>query len=657
MTASQAVGYIGTGTGYLYVADIYGTLLQGVNNDITGYSAIKKAAVAMSPVAGEIRAVATINITAVAGLGLQLTALTIAGVSQITAAVNMTNLDPVQSASDIATAINAYVPGVGPNYTAQSYGGLVTIMAPSGYGDTLNGDLLVATFDPGVTATTTDVGGGQDNKVVYDLSIGARFYINPSVGASPTSIAGATEVTQYIVNQGLQGALFRTTVNGTTADKITITRQSAITHAVLNTGGAAVTVNEIVGDGFQFGDILILSGRDAASSVNFISASGGTENLWLVSGAPYASDGDQNCLTLRYMNDQSNGVGWYEVCRGRSVPATIAEFRSINIPFSPAGTYLATLNAGGGTITLDEDVDPHNVNVTTAGAVVLAASWVIQAGTNPLSGDTFYVNGQGSQLTLGANTLTVFGKSVPQELATNGRWAVIASYNGAAYESTLIVDYVGADKVLNGAKIVDASVVGTDALVLGSVQGNMAGPGTGQMAVETIAGGIGGDIGASTITEYNIAPATITAASLASSVTSSLGCVSCVKVSISSAQILQLFSTPQTLVPAQGAGTYIVPINVIVFYDYGTVQYTTAGVTGAFVYVNTAVQNKYEDATTWGLANVGDQWTQMTDVITSSTILDFAVANEPLMIKLTGADPLAGDGTMTVWVTYKVLTP
>lgn len=656
MTASQAVGYIGAGTGYLYVAEVDGTtLVSAVPNNASGYSVLKNSGLSKSPVAGEIRAVATINISAVAGLGLQLTALTIAGVSQIAAAVNMTNLDPTTSAADIVTAINAYVPGVGPNYTAQSYGGLVTIMAPSGYSDTLNGDLLVATFDPGVTATTTDVGGGQDNKVVYDLSIGARFYINPDVAAVATTLVGATEITQYIVGQGLQGALFRTTINGTTADKITITRQSAITHAVLNTGGAAVTVNEIVGDGFQFGDILILSGRDPASSVEFTSASGGTENLWLVSAAPYASDGDQNCLTLRYMNDASNGVGWYEVCRGRSVPATISEFRSISIPFSPPGTSAAVLNAGGGTITYDEDVDPHNVNVSTAGAVVLAASWVIQAGLNPLSGDTFYVNGMGSQIDLNGNTLTVFGKVVPQELATNGKWAVLASYNGAAYEATLIVDYDGADKVLSGAKIVDASVVGTDALVLGSVEGNIAGPGTGQMAVETIAGDVGGDIGPATITEYNIAPNTITSASLSAALQSSLGCVYCAKVTLTSAQILALFTTPQTLVPAQGAGTYIVPISVIGFYTFVTAGYTLGVGSVPNVYVLTATNVRYTAPNSFGIAGAVSAQEDM-EFDTNGTY-DFSAANQPLMIGQTVADPTLGDGTLTIWVTYKVLTP
>lgn len=650
MTASQAVGYIGTGTGYLYMADTSGTLLQAVPNNGTGYSAIKKAAVAMAPVAGEIRAYATIDITAVAGLGLQLTALTIAGVAQIAAAVNMTNGDPTTSAADIVTEINATVPGVGPNYTASSYGGLITIMAPAGYGDTLNGDALIATFDPGVTETTTNVGGGQDNKTTYDLSIGARFYINPDVAAVATTLAGATEITQYIVGQGLQGALYRTTISGTSADKITIVRQSAITHAVLNTGAPAVTVNEIVGDGFQFGDILILSGYDPASSVEFTSASGGTENIWLVSAAPYSSDGDQNCLTLRYMNDASNGVGWYEVCRGRSVPATIAEFRSINIPFSPPGTSAAVLNAGGGTITYDEDVDPHNVNVSTAGAVVLAASWVIQAGTNPLSGDTFYVNGMGSQLTLGANTLTVFGKTIPQELATNGKWAVIASYNGAAYEATLIVDYDGADKVLSGAKIVDATVVGTDALVLNSVEGNIAGAATGQLAVETIAGGVGGDIGPSTVTEYNIAPNTITSASLSAALQSSLGCVYCAKVTLSSAQILALFTTPQTLVPAQGAGTYISVVHLVGFYNYGTANYVLAGA-GFDINVTTAISDVIS-AENFGLNAGADRWSTF-----YSSVDDNTAVNQPLMITALTGDPTLGDGTLTIWVTYKVLTP
>src|SRR5690606_17074763 len=44
-------------------------------------------------------------------------------------------------------------------------------------------------------------------------------------------------------------------------------------------------------------------------------------------------------------------------------------------------------------------------------------------------------------------------------------------------------------------------------------------------------------------------------------------------VEISSAQLLAIATTPVELIPAQGAGTYIVIDNVVSIYQYGTEPY------------------------------------------------------------------------------------
>ena len=54
-------------------------------------------------------------------------------------------------------------------------------------------------------------------------------------------------------------------------------------------------------------------------------------------------------------------------------------------------------------------------------------------------------------------------------------------------------------------------------------------------------------------------------------------CTATVKVTLTSSQLLNLYTTPIVLVPASGSGTTIVPLFFLYQYVYGTTDYSLTG--------------------------------------------------------------------------------
>ena len=117
------------------------------------------------------------------------------------------------------------------------------------------------------------------------------------------------------------------------------------------------------------------------------------------------------------------------------------------------------------------------------------------------------------------------------------------------------------------------------------------------------------------------------------------------KVTLSSADILDLHNTPVTLVAAPGAGKYLVPHKFIAYFDAGTTEYLSGGSVVAAWY--------------WGAERRDD----MADLSgTSGAVLVTAVTNSGnaldivnTAIRVGAVDALTdGDGTLTVTVWYSV---
>ena len=124
------------------------------------------------------------------------------------------------------------------------------------------------------------------------------------------------------------------------------------------------------------------------------------------------------------------------------------------------------------------------------------------------------------------------------------------------------------------------------------------------------------------------------------------------KLTIATADVLTLNSTPLTIVSAQGAGTLIEVISASASIDFNTTAYTT----------NTALQ-----LSLGGDAILGQIGTNFLASTVSKTTSSFtrqsatagqtqSLENSALIVTNSVGDPTAGDSDITVYVTYRIIT-
>lgn len=122
-----------------------------------------------------------------------------------------------------------------------------------------------------------------------------------------------------------------------------------------------------------------------------------------------------------------------------------------------------------------------------------------------------------------------------------------------------------------------------------------------------------------------------------------------VKVSLSSAQILTLGTTPVTLVPAQGAGKVIIPVSVVMNYNFITSAYSTStdvlilSPSSPTSIIRTGILGFLSDACTF-------------DTPINSGASNPLTGNEVLQISTGSGNPTGGDSTLDVYVNYIVVT-
>ena len=123
-----------------------------------------------------------------------------------------------------------------------------------------------------------------------------------------------------------------------------------------------------------------------------------------------------------------------------------------------------------------------------------------------------------------------------------------------------------------------------------------------------------------------------------------------IKVELNSAQILDSFTTPIEVVASPGAGKMLVPTLMVAKTNYGTVTYTT----------NIGLILKW-DSTMQVLASISLGRTEdFIQIITlEHDMVNNVLAdseNKNLALKTSTGNPTAGDGTMTFYLWYKILT-
>lgn len=123
-----------------------------------------------------------------------------------------------------------------------------------------------------------------------------------------------------------------------------------------------------------------------------------------------------------------------------------------------------------------------------------------------------------------------------------------------------------------------------------------------------------------------------------------------VKISLSSAQVLALNTTPINAISAQGVGTIIVPVKITAVLTYGTVAFDNFGlkVKTSGLTVNHVL---FHDSFITGTSN------QIRTITCDSagTTVDNLAINTPILITA-GSDGTVGDGTIDIYITYEVIT-
>lgn len=125
------------------------------------------------------------------------------------------------------------------------------------------------------------------------------------------------------------------------------------------------------------------------------------------------------------------------------------------------------------------------------------------------------------------------------------------------------------------------------------------------------------------------------------------------QLDLSSAQILALNSNPQQILAAQGAGTIIQPISITFWLEYGTTPYATN--------VNLNYQYGTLGAPSLSAAFSGAVQIDSTASYIQSRTIDLGtnsanLENKILGINVGGGNPTAGDSTLSIYLSYRVIT-
>lgn len=118
------------------------------------------------------------------------------------------------------------------------------------------------------------------------------------------------------------------------------------------------------------------------------------------------------------------------------------------------------------------------------------------------------------------------------------------------------------------------------------------------------------------------------------------------KVTIPSASILTAFTTPVTLVAAQGSGTVIEVISCLHFYDYNSAAYAT----------NTNYLIGFTGGTVMSVTGVLNETTDIFYTAPIATLNSTDISNQALKFSVQTGNPTAGNSPLYLYITYRVIT-
>jgi hypothetical protein len=636
MGASQQYTNLYNESGYVYVTGISGTFpatgdeKRRWNYPDTGFpnfpecsQQIMQWALVNVPDNGDGYASFIIEVTAAAADNC--TSVLVNGVAQTSGAIAMTVGDTAASAASIAAGINSYVPGAGPNYAATAVGSTIYVRSTT-TGSGSNGDATSIAFSGASTATTTIVGGGR---TLGEFPV--RIWLDVSSSATESVMGvNAVEITDWLTHRGVESP--RIGISASLVGNAVAFEREGNDMTVTLSGTAAL--NDILSIGVLNLDRITLQGDGATTQTLTASAT-----IDLKGGSTYSISDETDKIVLVY---DTAGTKWVEESRATLVDPALLRANGVAIPletgvyeYTPAGST-QTIFPGVAGASGAGSIYEHDVTLI-GGPVVLGASLnFVVDGTNGIVGDRGTISGNDVQITVGANAVnfsdaTGVKTTLPADLAASGKWQVTWVYviaNSPPLPEvvfTVIPDFGTAntqfittamikDANVTNAKILDATIVGSDKLV----------------------------------------DASVTEAKLDALVVAKLNVQgrNRVTLSIPTAEVLTLFSVPVLAVPAPGIGFAVLVEQVTAQIAYAGVIYAT----------NVNLQVKFTGAgeavaeSSSFLVKTANAIVNIPLMYTVGAAVNQILENTDLYVNVETGDPTAGTSDIWIYIDYSIIS-
>lgn len=329
--------------------------------------------------------------------------------------------------------------------------------------------------------------------------------------------------------------------------------------------------------------------------------------------------------------------------------------------------------AGGGTVTIPTTSPITQVHLYTSGSVTLAANVIVTFSGTPVNGTTVEIFCELTNLTIGAFDVTLFGENINKTILENTSVLIRATYSISTgkfivtvfpdFEGTAFIqaDHIASDAITT-AKILDENV--TLDKIADLTRGSMI-VGDASDRPKEIDFKTSGAIGVGDGTDFNsvvvsgdvtingsgvtaIGAGKVTPSMLSFSLSSYLEA----ELTLTTAQILALNGTPQTIIAAPGSGKYIEIISATSKMTFVSAAYAT----------NTTLQLINDGATiaqlqdTAILLSTVNKISKFQDVTPATAGQTQILENTAIQLKVATGNPITGDSDITVLVQYRIVT-
>lgn len=349
-------------------------------------------------------------------------------------------------------------------------------------------------------------------------------------------------------------------------------------------------------------------------------------------------------------------------------------------------TRTDTLTNVGGTITYSK-LDYVGLYIID-GSCTLGGDWTITDDSASVEGTTFHIRYLAT-VTISANNISVFGVQLTAEQALKNL-DIQVYYNGSTYDVQIMTDF-GQTNIVESNQIVNGAITtakldatgGSEAVTTATIRdlnvttGKIAANAVTFAKLDTTGGSEAvqtttikdlavttGKINTKAVTTAKIDDQAVTYAQIADSTISVAKLdptalallntcdIKCAKISVTTTELLALNPFGKVLVLAQGLGTIIVPLQIIVSLTYNTTPYAT---NTTLIIEHGAVGVKPLFTNTQTLISTGDCIYSF-DYAAPVSTFGYYVSNSNLELNIDTGSTTAGDSDIDIYLLYRVVS-